>query len=207
MGAGILPVALHHGKLFFLFGKENKYADTPGFSDFGGGTEKGETFMDTAIREGGEEMTGFLGSDADLKAKLKQHGTYNIDLQNGRYRMHLFQMPFDESLPHYYNNNQRFLQLKLDPKVIQETKIFEKAEIRWFSIDEMRKRRGEFRSYFQPAVDTIIGHQDKILDFFRRTTKQKSTSLRSTSLRSTSLRRRRHRRNKQKSARKSRHRK
>ena len=63
MGAGILPVALHHDKIFFLFGKENKNADTPGWSDFGGGKEKGERPLTTAIREGYEELSGFLGSN------------------------------------------------------------------------------------------------------------------------------------------------
>ena len=64
MGAGILPTTIHNNKLFFLFGKENKYEDSaPGFSDFGGGTDNNETYFETAIREAGEELTGFLGND------------------------------------------------------------------------------------------------------------------------------------------------
>jgi hypothetical protein len=36
--AGILPATIRNGKLWFLFGKENKYEKSaPGFSDFGGG--------------------------------------------------------------------------------------------------------------------------------------------------------------------------
>jgi hypothetical protein len=38
MGAGVLPATIHNNKIYFLFGKENKFADTPGWSDFGGGT-------------------------------------------------------------------------------------------------------------------------------------------------------------------------
>ena len=34
MGAGILPISIHNKKIYLLFGKENKYADTPGWSDF-----------------------------------------------------------------------------------------------------------------------------------------------------------------------------
>ena len=60
MGAGILPTTIINNKLYFLFGKENKYADTPGWSDFGGGTDNKETFMETSMREGAEELTGFL---------------------------------------------------------------------------------------------------------------------------------------------------
>ena len=43
MGGGILPCTIHNNKLLFLFGKENKYADTPGWSDFGGGKDGNET--------------------------------------------------------------------------------------------------------------------------------------------------------------------
>ena len=58
MGAGVLPTTILNGKLYFLFGKENQYEDSaPGFSDFGGGTDNNEKFLETAVREGGEELT------------------------------------------------------------------------------------------------------------------------------------------------------
>ena len=68
-----------NGKLYFLFGKENKYADTPGFSDFGGGTDNNESFLETAVREGGEELTGFLGNDNDIHKMLSKKGYNTID--------------------------------------------------------------------------------------------------------------------------------
>ena len=154
MGAGILPTTIYQGKLYFLFGKENKYADTPGFSDIGGGQDGTENFMQAAIREGTEELTGFLGSEADLAKLLKKHGTYNIDFNNDKYRMHIFPMEYDPMLPFYYNNNSRFLQRKLDPKIIEKSKIFEKAEIKWICIDDLHKMRKQFRSYFQPTLAT-----------------------------------------------------
>jgi hypothetical protein len=169
MGAGILPTALYKGKLYFLFGKENKYEDSaPGFSDFGGGTDNSESYMQTAIREAGEELTGFLGSDNDIKKMLQKYGTYNIDYKSGThstYRMHIFPMEYDHLLPFYYNNNQRFLQKRLDPKIIKNSKIFEKEEIRWVCVDELKKMRGEFRSYFQNIVDIIIEEKSQIKHF------------------------------------------
>ena len=57
VGSSILPACVHKGKLYFLFGKENSLADTPGWSDFGGGVDPGESIYDTALREGGEELT------------------------------------------------------------------------------------------------------------------------------------------------------
>ena len=66
MGASILPVTIYKGKLYFLFGKERPNDANPGWSDFGGGTDAKESYMQTAIREGGEELTGVLGSDSDV---------------------------------------------------------------------------------------------------------------------------------------------
>jgi ADP-ribose pyrophosphatase YjhB (NUDIX family) len=180
MGAGILPATIHKGKLYFLFGKENKYEDSaPGFSDFGGGTDNNESLFDTAIREAGEELTGFLGNDNDIKKMLKKYGTYNIDHKtNGHslYRMHIFPMEYDELLPFYYNNNQKFLQKRLDPNIIKKTKIFEKEEIRWVSIDEMKKMRGKFRFYFENIVDIMIAQKEEIRMFIERSLRSKTKS-------------------------------
>ena len=162
-GAGILPTTIKNGKLHFLFGKENKFEKSaPGFSDFGGGGEKGETQLDTAIREGGEELTGFLGTDEQLRNTLTASGTHTIDLQNGIYRTHLFYMKYDPYLEKYYNNNQKFIQKRLDPTVIKTSKIFEKAEIKWVSIDDLEKMRPKFRHFFAPIIDNILKNKDAI---------------------------------------------
>jgi 8-oxo-dGTP pyrophosphatase MutT (NUDIX family) len=172
MGAGILPTTIHKGKLYFLFGKENKYEDSaPGFSDFGGGTDNNETFLETAIREAGEELTGFLGNDSDIRKMLHKNGTYNIDYaSNGHntYRMHIFPYEYNVWLPYYYNNNQRFLQKRLSPRIFKTTKIFEKSEIRWFCIDELKKMRPHFRYYFQNIIDIIINEKDDIFTFLKK---------------------------------------
>jgi 8-oxo-dGTP pyrophosphatase MutT (NUDIX family) len=172
MGAGILPTTIHNDKLYFLFGKENQYEDSaPGFSDFGGGTDNSESFFETAIREAGEELTGFLGNDADIRKLLRKHGTYNIDYKTDghkTYRMHIFPFKYDELLPFYYNNNQRFLQKRLDAKIIKSTKIFEKAEIRWICVDDLKRMRPQFRSYFQNIVDMILAQKESIRAFINR---------------------------------------
>lgn len=178
MGAGILPTTIHNNKIHFLFGKENKFEDSAaGFSDFGGGTDNSESFFETAIREGGEELTGFLGTNNDLKKMLKKYGTYNIDYKDknskfSTYRMHIFPMKYDELLPLYYNNNQRFLQKKLDPKIIKKSKIFEKEEIRWVCIDDIKKMRPKFRSYFQNIIDIIIFEKNEIQQFIFKNLKK-----------------------------------
>jgi hypothetical protein len=178
MGAGILPTTIIDNKLFFLFGKENKYEDSaPGFSDFGGGTDDNETYLQTAIREGGEELTGFLGSGITLKKMLKKHGTFNIDHKTGGhklYRMHIFPMEYNPFLELYYNNNQAFLQKKLDPDVIRNSKIFEKAEIRWICIDDLKTRKSEFRRYFRDIIDLILEKRESIYSFIMKKDKTRN---------------------------------
>ena len=176
MGAGILPTTIHNGKLFFLFGKENKYENSaPGFSDFGGGTDNNETYLETAVREAGEEFTGFLGSDSDVRKLLTKYGTYIIDHNtNGHkiYRMHIFPFEYNHWLPYYYNNNQRFLQKKLDPNVIKNSKIFEKEEIRWICVDELKKMRPQFRHYFRNIIDMILNEKESINSFIEKNLKK-----------------------------------
>jgi hypothetical protein len=176
MGAGILPTTIYKGKLYFLFGKENQYEDSAsGFSDFGGGKDNKESFLETAIRESCEELTGFLGNENDIKKMLKKYGTYNIDYKNDNfsvYRMHIFPMEYDELLPFYYNNNQKFLQKRLDQKIIQNSKIFEKEEIRWVSIDEIPKMRGKFRPYFENIIDIIMVQKNEIKKFISKNLKK-----------------------------------
>jgi hypothetical protein len=168
MGGSILPTTIHNGQLYFLFGKERDIDENPGWSDFGGGTDKGETFIQTAIREGGEELTGFLGNDSDIRKMLHKYGTYTIDYKSegyDTYRCHIFPMEYDHLLPHYYNNNQQFLQKRLDPKIIRDTKIFEKTQIKWFSFNNMKKQRNNFRSFYKNIVDLLLENKDKI-EFF-----------------------------------------
>jgi 8-oxo-dGTP pyrophosphatase MutT (NUDIX family) len=182
MGAGILPTTIHNGKLYFLFGKEGKYEDTaPGFSDFGGGTDNKETFLSTAIRESGEEFTGFLGNNKDIRNLLTKHGTYNIDHKSeghNTYRTHIFPFEYNHWLPHYYNNNQRFLQKHMAPKIFKTTKIFEKAEIRWVCVEDLKKMRPQFRFWYKDTIDKIYDHRDDIKNFIlkglKKSTKKKT---------------------------------
>jgi 8-oxo-dGTP pyrophosphatase MutT (NUDIX family) len=172
MGGGILPTTIHNGKLYFLFGKEGKYEDSaPGFADFGGGDESKETHLQTAAREASEEFTGFLGPYTEISKMLNKCGTYNLDLKSdgyNTYRTHIFPFEYDEHLPHYFNNNSKFLQNKLPPKVLKTIPIFEKIEIKWVCVDELKKMRPEFRKHYQIIIDMILNQKDNIKTFIKK---------------------------------------
>ena len=174
VAGSILPVTIHNNKLYFLFGKENQMEDSAkGWSDFGGGVEKGETPFSTAMREGGEELTGFLGDGKKVKTLIQKNGgIYKIKHNN--YHVHIFFLEYDENLPKYYNNNHRFLWERMDKNVLSKTKLFEKIEINWFSIEDMENKRGEFRNFYQEIVDKFIENKENIFNFIKKKTGKKT---------------------------------
>jgi 8-oxo-dGTP pyrophosphatase MutT (NUDIX family) len=168
VAGSILPVTIHNDKLYFLFGKENPLeASAKGWSDFGGGVEKGESPYTTAMREGGEELTGFLGNPKELKKMIKKNGGI-YKMSHDTYHIHIFYFPYDENLIKYYNQNHRFLWERMDVQVLSKTKLFEKIEIGWFSIEDMKRRRSEFRGFYQEITDQIIGDIENIEKFIRK---------------------------------------
>jgi len=170
-GSGVIPTTIYKNNLLFLFGREGKY-DTDNaklFSDIGGGVDKGETYMDTAIRESVEEMTGFLGSYEDMRKLLKK--TYQINYQSRGhkpYRTHIFKYPYDKYLPKYYNNNHIFLEKKLDKSLLKTSKIFEKDKLQWFSIEDLKKTKHLFKTWYRNIIDIILKNQNNIKKFIRQ---------------------------------------
>lgn len=165
VAGSILPFTIHQGKVYFLFGKENALADTPGFSDFGGGVENKETPYDTALREGAEELTGFLGDSIQIKKHIgKNGGVYKI--VNGTYHSHVIYVDYDENLCKYYNQNHSFLWNRMDQKMLNDSCLFEKIEIKWFSIRDMKKHKKQFRDFYQQIVDQIVSEVPAILKHF-----------------------------------------
>jgi len=172
VAGSILPITIYNNKLYFLFGKENSMEDSAkGWSDFGGGCENEESPFKTAMREGGEELTGFLGDGKQIKLLIKKNGgTYNIT--HNTYHVHMFFLEYDENLPKYYNLNHRFLWERLDNKVLNESKLFEKIEIKWFSLDDMKKHKKEFRKFYQEIVDKFLEDKENIYNFAVKKTKK-----------------------------------
>ena len=167
-GSGVLPVAIHKNKLYFLFGKENALEDSAkGFADFGGSMDKNETPFEAAMREGAEETTGFLGDAKELEKYIKSHGGVKIfKLEN--YFTHVFALDYDQNLPKYYNMNHRFLWNKMDKKVLNDSKLFEKIEIQWFRPEEMMSRISEFRGFYQEMIKILYNSRHEIKGFIQK---------------------------------------
>lgn len=169
VAASILPVTIHNGELYFLFGKENEMEDSAkGFSDFGGGVESGESIFDAALREGSEELCGFLGNSKQLSQLIQKNGgTYHITY-GSEYHVHIFFLEYDKNLPKYFTNHHHFLWEKMDKKLLNKSKLFEKQEIRWFSLKDIDKNKIKFRPFYREIIDDIIEDLPKIYNFIKR---------------------------------------
>ena len=89
---------------------------------------------------------------------------YHINYKD-QYHVHIFLIDYDEHLPKYYNQNHRFLWEKMDKNVLQKTKLFEKIEIKWFSIEDIKKNKKEFRPFYRDIITEIIKEIPKIKTF------------------------------------------
>jgi hypothetical protein len=157
MGAGVLPVALHQGQLYFLFGEE---FDEHKWIDFGGGAKPSESTLQNAIREGCEELNGFFGSCNEFKQLIKTNLVLKLNLENdtSSYTSFIVKVPYDPNLPFYFNNHHKFIKTHL-PHLVGKNGLFEKRQIQWMTFQEMEKKRSQFRHYYRPMLDQLKEHE------------------------------------------------
>jgi hypothetical protein len=180
--SGFLPVCFHDNKLMFLFGLESPVErDSKGWSDFAGGMEVNENngnendIYKAGLREFAEETSGFLGDSKEIDVIIRKNGgVLKHTHQNGDcgYHIHLFRLDYDVKFLNYYNTSHKYLYNKLSHKLLESTKSFEKIEIGWFTIDQMKRKRGKFRKFYRNIVDYLVEHSSLIEKFLKGTMKK-----------------------------------
>jgi hypothetical protein len=169
VAASILPITICNNELYFLFGKENEMEDSAkGFSDFGGRVEGTESIIETALREGSEELCGFLGDPAQLQTFIQKNGgTYKLTHGEGNkaYHIHIFYIEYDKNLPKYFTNNHKFLWKRMDKTVLNNSKFFEKQEIDWFCEKELLSSLPRFRPFYREIVELFVSDLSNIRKF------------------------------------------
>ena len=154
MGAGILPLAINNNTVYFLLGKE--YYDKK-WSDFGGSRDsKTETTFETAIREGYEELDGFLGTKSNVKQMVKDNYITKISKHDNTYHTYVFKIQFDPLLPEYFNNHHKFMQRHF-PDKIDKKGFFEKSDIKWFTLDDLNNtKKYKFRYHYKEIIKKLL---------------------------------------------------
>ena len=152
MGAGILPISKYKNTIYFLLGCEHYDKK---WSDFGGKKMNNESKLEIAIREGYEELNGFLGTKNQLKNLVKKNLVLEIEKQDKTYKSYLFTIPYDPNLPIYFNNHHKFMESNF-PLTIDKNGFFEKSQIRWFTLQELQSNKYEFRTFYKEIISEII---------------------------------------------------
>ena len=158
MGGGVLPVAIHQGELYFLFGEEQ---DEHKWIDFGGGAKPGETLMQNVTRECCEELDGMFGSPNEIKQLIKNNLVLKLSLET--YTTFIVHVSYDPNLPFYFNNHHKFIKAHL-PHLVGKNGLFEKRQIQWMTIRDIINKRPHFRHYYKEMLTSIIENESFIID-------------------------------------------
>tara|TARA_Y100000389_G_scaffold69001_1_gene65564 strand:- start:21271 stop:21864 length:594 start_codon:yes stop_codon:yes gene_type:complete len=153
MGAGILPIALYRGTIFLLLGQERHNSL---LCDFGGSPHKEEQIIDTAVREGCEELNGLLG-DKEMVDRLVKSNLI-LMINDSKYTSYIFNIKYDKNLPYYFNNLNRFAESYLSDKINeQHNGLFEKKKIEWYKLDELKNKNliGNVRPHYINILNSI----------------------------------------------------
>ena len=166
MGAGVLPVTLYKGTLFLLLGQERK---NNLWADFGGSAHKGEKPFKTAIREGVEELNGFLGDENEFEALVTSNMILSISYD--KYTSYIFKTNYDKKLPYYFSNVNKFAEQHLKHEIdIDHNGLFEKKQIQWYPLSKLKEDKSQiaFREFYKPLFNSIIKIERFIINFLQR---------------------------------------
>lgn len=164
VASAFLPVSIYKNQLYFLFGKESHDDSAPGFSDFGGGVNDNEDIFNAGLREMAEETTGFFGGPKEINEMIQKNGGV-YPFVSGDYHIHIFRIDYDPNLIHYFNRSHEFVGQRINKQILKKSMIFEKVEIQWMTVQEMKRRRKEFRHFYRVILDKIIDDIDNIKSF------------------------------------------
>ena len=66
----------------------------------------------------------------------------------------------------------------MNKKVLNDSKLFEKIEIQWFTIEELKRRKSEFRKFYQEIVDLFLTDIENIKQFIKTRSKNQNRKTR-----------------------------
>ena len=161
MGAGVLPVTIMKGTIFFLLGQEksSRY-----WSDFGGSSNTYESVYETAIREGYEELDGFFGTKSDFETIVSNNLIEQYFTK--RYTTFLFYVKPQLllPLPYYFNNHHKFITSEVNFVKKEHDGLFEKTNIKLFNKADLLKNYNDIRPFYKDIVDDLLELQNEKFD-------------------------------------------
>ncbi len=150
--AGVLPIAWHRGKLFFLVGREAR-DDT--WSDFAGKCEKCDRDIEsTAAREFWEESYGVVMDAKTMRSRLVPHTC--IELRGRTQNLHPYycfvtEIPFMAHVRDAFRKHFAFLRQRNVHRM-----YVEKTDVVFVTLDELFDEHFPKRSVFK---ETLLAHR------------------------------------------------
>jgi hypothetical protein len=84
-------------------------------------------------------------------------------ISTSKYDSHLYGVKYDENLPQYFNNNFKCVE-KIRPDILEQEGIYEKRQMMWMSIDDLKLKKNEFRKFYaNEFIPTIIENRKIIM--------------------------------------------
>jgi 8-oxo-dGTP pyrophosphatase MutT (NUDIX family) len=155
--AGILPMAIHNQKTYFLFGRERrypKYRDSCKWSDFGGAPDKGETIKETAIRECYEETSGLLGTLSEIRSCLENN--YVTCINTDRYKTFIMKIKYDETLPQQFEDIYNDVYTNNPESLLKHDGKNEKDMAKWVELKDLKEFSNQARFFYKKIIYDII---------------------------------------------------
>ena len=156
MGAGVIPVAVHGGEVFFLFQKTFSGRKVGTLIDFGGGLGDGEDYQTTAIREFVEETETMYFEDDLSRARRTE--------QRIRQQIAEVERLFDETLSsyaHWWRNRKT-----LDPKKPKDWRTYF-IQFPYRSVSELNAEwQADTSGRFKKRRELFWVEADRLLDMY-----------------------------------------
>ncbi len=153
MAAGILPIAENNGHSYLLFSREFlKRKGKEDWRDFGGHRENNETKEQTAIREGWEETSGFLGKEKDIKNLIQNNLIKKIVSKN--YTIFIVEINYDKELPKKFREHFKKMYKKDKTKICKDG-FYEKDKLKWIRVDKLPEHYPIFLPWYRKIVKQI----------------------------------------------------
>jgi hypothetical protein len=160
--AGILPIAYHNNKIYFLLSRETvdvKFKDSGKWSDFGGKREKGEDLKTTAIREGFEESDGIFGNEKDIEYLIDNSLIKKLKVNH--YITYIIQVPYVKELPKIFRKNYLNVFKTNKKKVLEHNGFYEKDMLKWVELKNLNDFIPKLRNWYKAIIRVVIKEFNK----------------------------------------------
>lgn len=155
-GAGILPFARHEGFIYLFLGRENVeggHSASGQWSDFGGGKENDETELETALREGEEELNGLFGNREILSNLVKQT---DIVIKTKTFYTYLIEVKYDKLKVDELKIKYEYALQNTPDMVFAHNGLYEKDRGIWLKLEDVEEFRPKLRRWYHHIMNKIV---------------------------------------------------